>query len=427
MRNSHLLNLKSFLFFILFNLISINIQAAKNISLSNGETLQLIGIGMHQELRNDIYIGALYGPDGVDDVEQLKSEHVTSRMSLRFMSSYSHRKLARHWKEKMAMNNARSQWQPLTNEIVEFSQLFMRNMQAGDELNLDYIPGQGTNVYLNSTLFKTIENPAFFVTALNVWLGNIPPTKAFKTSIRGLDSETRKQTYIEQYDSLKPVNGRFDDDLVILNAPVVAAAAVSAAAIVSATTSPIKIKKKSSKKSTKTAKKATKKPPAKKKQSTKKAQKKATPSKTTPKSSKKTKIADKPKTELKKPPAKKVAQVTKKKTPVKIAKTKPKRKDLFDADLIAGSYARDLINAIRQHQKYPVKAIRANEQGDVTAKVTIDSNGELLNISLVEKSGSRILDRAAKKIINKTAPFQAIPKELKLKTYEFEVPMSFKL
>lgn len=409
-------------FFLSCTLIFIGNSANADISanLSDGDQLELKGIGIYQELRNDIYIGALFGPQSVTNVEQLKDDNVAKRMSLRFVNSYSNRKLARHWKERMAMNNPRSRWQPMTRDIVGFSRLFKRSFESGDEINIDHIPGQGTEVYLNGTLFTTIKTQGFVDILLNVWLGNIPPTKAFKTSIRGQDNDNTKSGFISRYSGLQPIKGRFDSDLA--PPPTVAAVAKPAP--------------------TQTQKAPAKKPPVK--------VAKAPPKKTTPKPAPK-KVATQPPAGSTTPPATKPADnatkvaVVKKEDikadipkkqevseppPQKVAKLTPPpvvEEDFFDADLIAGSYKRDLINEIREHQQYPRKAYVKGDEGDVTAQVTIDQDGEIVEIEITEKSNSRILNRAVPKLIRKAAPFTIIPKELKQEEFTFEVPISFKL
>ncbi|WP_444998240.1 TonB family protein [Aliikangiella sp. IMCC44359] len=430
------------LFAFSFIFIGVVSQSKANITaqLSNNDNLKLMGIGVFQELRNDIYVGALFGPQSINNPDELKDDNVAKRMSIKFLSGYSNRKLARHWKERMAMNNSRSQWQPFTREIVGFSKLFKRALQAGDEINIDYIPGVGTQVYLNSTLFTTIEKPEFARILLNVWLGNIPPTKAFKKSIRGQDDSNTKNGYIAQYEGLQAIKGRFDDDLV------------DDTKVAQADEPPKESAEETKKASTKVAKvdtkkKETKKQTPKKKPPVKKEAKASTPpaQKATPTNNKKTEVKQTPKTAKPdiKPDIKlqsNIAETTPKTSNKPKAKTEPKKvasiekkppppieEDFFDADLITGSYTRDLINSIRRYQEYPRKALVDRKEGDVTAKVTINSEGEIIDIELTERSGSRILDRAVGRIIKKAAPFQAIPKELKQKEFVFDVPISFQL
>ncbi|WP_185964302.1 TonB family protein [Aliikangiella marina] len=386
-------------------------------SLSDGDELSLIGIGMYQELRNDIYIGALFGPSSVTNVDQLKDDNVAKRMSIRFVSEYSNRKLARHWKERMAMNNPRNQWQPLTREIVGFSNLFKRRLVSGDEINIDHIPGVGTQIYLNKTLFTTVNKSGFANLLLNVWLGNIPPTKAFKSSIRGLDQDAIKTDFITKYTVMEPVKGRFDADLAPPTpaTPVVtrvARAAPQQRAPARAEPKKAEPKKPEPKKEEPVQQVAQKQPAAKppvteKKDEAKPVQVAKAETKPEPK-----------KPEPKKEPPKKVAKLTP--PPVE-------EEPFIDADLIAGSYKRDLVNSIRQFQEYPARAYRQKKEGDVTAKVTLIRDGSVKEIELIERSGSRILDKAVTKMIRRAAPFQEIPSELEQEEFVFEVPISFTL
>ena len=417
-------------------------------SLPQGNSLKLLGIGMHQELRNDIYIGALFAPDSITSVDQLKGDEIAKRMSIRFVAKYSHRKMARHWKERLAMNNPREQWQPLTREIVGFSRIFKRSLEIGDELNIDHIPGVGTQVYLNGTLFQTIEKEGFIDLLLNVWLGTNPPTKAFKKSIRGQDAEEIQLSFETKYQALQPIPGRFDADL----APVTKVASADETANKN-TTQPAETKAKkpaatTTQKKTPAKKVAAKTPPPQQKKPEQSQKKVATTKpKTNAGSSVAKKAADtvadvskvakldkdnfKPdislsstlKTEPKKQPVQKTASLDK---PSEAA-AQELEEEFFDADLISGSYTRDLLNSIRQFQQYPKKALVNGDQGDVLAKVKIDADGEIIDFSIVERSGSRVLDKAVTRMVKKAAPFQAIPKELKLQEFEFEVPISFQL
>ena len=62
----------------------------------------------------------------------------------------------------------------------------------------------------------------------------------------------------------------------------------------------------------------------------------------------------------------------------KVAK-REQPEEIFDADLLSGSYTQELINTIRKFQSYPKKALKEGAEGDVTIMVTIDKAGELLD------------------------------------------------
>ncbi|NVJ61329.1 MAG: TonB family protein [Gammaproteobacteria bacterium] len=350
------------------------IFAAQTVTLGNGTTLELKGIGKAAEFRTDIYIGTIYAPRGVDSFSIIKETNTPKRIAVRYIvgDSYSYRKVGRHFKERIALNNAREIWQPMTREIVTFSRLFTENFIAGDEIRLDYVPGTGTKVFLNGVLFETFKNPEFFNLFINAWVGSVPPSKSFKQGIMGELPQSDSNALIAEFSGLNTIKGRF----------VLSTEAVE------------------------------------------------------PKEEPKAQVVEKPKP---KPQPKPKQEVAKKPEPKPQPKPKPKQEvvkkpepeppeeDFIDEDLIRGSYVRDLISAVRKNQEYPRDALINGDQGDAVAMVSISRDGEVSDVELIERTGSRILDRAILKMIKKTAPFPEVPKELSDTTFTFEIPVSYQL
>jgi periplasmic protein TonB len=432
---------------------SYSASASLDIVLEKNNPVSLFGIGVHQEKRFDIYVGALYAPSTVTDISALSDQYIAKRMSLKFISKYSNRKMARMWKQRIAMNNAKSQWRPLTKEIVQFASLFKRAMQSGDEVNIDYIPSVGTKVYLNATEFMTIKKPEFFELLLNIWLGSVPPTEKFKTGISGANPQGLQAELIAKFDALTPVVGRFDKDLKKPETQV--ASAVKKPNNTSKSkpqaTQPSKKSNTATKKEKPTpaitqaqakqiaATQADNAPPAnspsKKPEVSKSGASKDLLFKTDLGAKKIVKL-DQPKPKLEnsqinsdsvnnlnqsEPSKSDTIPAVK-----KVAKLDPPE-EFFDADLLSGSYTQELINTIKKYQSYPKRALAAGEEGNVTALVTIDKDGEILDYEITERAASRTLNREVLRMIRRAAPFPKIPPELKLKQFEFEVPMNFKL
>lgn len=64
---------------------------------------------------------------------------------------------------------------------------------------------------------------------------------------------------------------------------------------------------------------------------------------------------------------------------------------------------------IEQNRTYPSVARRRREEGMATLKIKIDERGALADVQLVMGSGSFHLDRAARRMVEKSAPFPAPP------------------
>lgn len=426
--------------------LSIQKASSAETSLSNGTQLNLFGIGIHQEKRNDIYVGALFSPEQITDVADLNDTYMSKRMSFKFVAKYTPRQLSRLWKQRIAMNNSKSVWRPMTKEIIQFSRIFKRPMQDGDLINIDYIPGIGTEVFLNNTSFLTVEKPEFYQLLLNIWVGTIPPTEAFKEGITGKIPDSLQASYLDRFNSVETIAGRFDEDKAAPATKVAQTPAVTKPAVVN-------------------------KPVTTQKQPEPKPQQQAVvkndpPVQTIPPQSNNdvARPLDQPKTEIESekvarkdlvdlgtlPEVKpqlvtdsdpvtdsnnenteqaKTSEPEKKAEVEKVAKldAPEPEEDFFDADLAAGSYTLDLISSIRKYQTYPKKALAAGDEGDITVMITIDNEGSIVSNKILKRSGSRILDRAVLRMIRKAQPFPKIPAELNMTEFEFEVPLTFRL
>ncbi len=61
---------------------------------------------------------------------------------------------------------------------------------------------------------------------------------------------------------------------------------------------------------------------------------------------------------------------------------------------------------------YPEQAIRNNINGDLLLDVAINPDGSIQSVRILRSSGKRVLDNAAKKIVNMAAPYPPLSKEI---------------
>lgn len=90
-------------------------------------------------------------------------------------------------------------------------------------------------------------------------------------------------------------------------------------------------------------------------------------------------------------------------------------------------YTAKLQKHTAKHVEYPKRAQQRNWQGLVKLRVTIDAQGQVQNIQVLEESNYSSLNRAALRSVERANPYPAIPGELGLESYEFIVPINFKL
>jgi len=91
----------------------------------------------------------------------------------------------------------------------------------------------------------------------------------------------------------------------------------------------------------------------------------------------------------------------------------------IDSNSTTKGAAADYINTFREYVErvgnlnYPAQARAQSITGDVRLMVIINNDGTIKAISLLESSGSRILDEGAKQSVRKAAPFGKFTKDMR--------------
>ncbi len=182
----------------------------KTAVLKDGSVLMLNGLGKAKQLSDDFYIGALYLPRPIRSADGIASYTGPKRMEIRIVAKrVSGRRLNQYWKDAITINNDKSIWQPQVRDVLAFANLFTKhNLTTGDTIDIDYIPGEGTLVYVNGYRIGRFSSGSLYNLILNTWIGPRPPSSAFKIGIMGgNDSETQLKLQ-EEFLSLSPSDAR---------------------------------------------------------------------------------------------------------------------------------------------------------------------------------------------------------------------------
>ncbi|HSC66599.1 MAG TPA: energy transducer TonB, partial [Cellvibrio sp.] len=101
-------------------------------------------------------------------------------------------------------------------------------------------------------------------------------------------------------------------------------------------------------------------------------------------------------------------------------------KESFDA-----KYLHEWSTKIEQvgNRNYPAEALSRHITGNLRLSVVINPDGTIFEIKVLQSSGQRILDDAARQIVRLSAPFAAFPAEIRkqadrlqiIRTWNFEI------
>ncbi|MEA3276474.1 MAG: energy transducer TonB, partial [Pseudomonadota bacterium] len=90
-------------------------------------------------------------------------------------------------------------------------------------------------------------------------------------------------------------------------------------------------------------------------------------------------------------------------------------------------YLAELQRAIARHRFYPRKARRDGLEGVVRVFFVIEADGRITGVRIAGSSGSKLLDEAAVKTLNRLGRFKPIPGEIGRKRWPLRVPINFAL
>ncbi len=90
-------------------------------------------------------------------------------------------------------------------------------------------------------------------------------------------------------------------------------------------------------------------------------------------------------------------------------------------------YEQLLVAWLKKHKKYPRRAKRLRIEGEGWLRILIDRTGAVQRIELEQRTGNRLLDKAALEMAAQADPFPPMPKNDPRQELEFIVPILFAL
>ena len=156
------------------------VELPEVIRLDRSESrLVLNGAGIREFLTVDVYVAALYLTVPRRSIEGVLKLDESVSLQLHFLHSISRQRLIDEWVEILQRNQPPEALPTLQTEL-DRSRSFFRDVQCGDTITLDYVPGQGGRATFNGERMGETVGTAFFRAALGVWLGPRPTQPSLK-------------------------------------------------------------------------------------------------------------------------------------------------------------------------------------------------------------------------------------------------------
>lgn len=360
-------------------------------SIAKAEPM-LNGISSHQELGKEQFIGALFSETISNNADTLLAASQPMRIEMKILSEdgMSPRRFSRMWIDGMAINNNPNVLTEQANNIVKLDSLFKGRLLKGDHVVFKLSPGKGVDVSINGSALGTIGDDKFFSLLLSSWIGKVPLSSEFKDNmlkVGDVGSSLRGR-----FDQIQPSAQRATD-LASWSGASVASSAKSSAR---SSASNIDVDAIESSKPSITL------PPI---SGIEEASSSAISSKAT----------------------KSVAAASS--APAVVKDDDEDSAPAFTAQTLLARqfYVKEAMKLINKRVRYPATAQQKGQEGSVRVTVTLDRQGNIINIVASETSRYSALTREALAAIERAAPFPALPAEISGNTLEFTAPIRFTL
>jgi len=150
-----------------------DVQVPDSVQLA-GQTVPLNGVGLREVFWVNVYIGGLYLPQKATTPEVAISQDGPKRIAMYFVHDASLKKVISAWNEGFSDNNSRQVQDAIRARQAKFNS-FDWDLKEGDNVFLDWIPGEGTRVTIKDKVAGTIEGRDFYDALMRIWLGPEPP------------------------------------------------------------------------------------------------------------------------------------------------------------------------------------------------------------------------------------------------------------
>ena len=149
------------------------VDVPQSVTIEN-TALVLNGAGIRKKLFIKVYVGSLYLSAKQTTVDNILADPGAKSIVMNFLyKEVSTKKLVDGWNKGFTDNSSSKELKALQERINQFNSLFT-TVYKGDEIRLDYLPGEGTQVRLNGTLKGSVPGEDFYRALLKIWLGSKP-------------------------------------------------------------------------------------------------------------------------------------------------------------------------------------------------------------------------------------------------------------
>jgi hypothetical protein len=150
-----------------------------------GTRLVLNGAGIRTRFFFKVYVGALYLPARSQDPAAIVAADEPKCVRIVFLRDVSRDDLRKAYHSGIEKNSTPEQFAALEPKLDELSRLLPEKIREGSELQVAYLPGQGTLLTHSEGARGTVEGKDFSDAMFRTWLGDRPAEESLKQAMLG--------------------------------------------------------------------------------------------------------------------------------------------------------------------------------------------------------------------------------------------------
>ena len=153
-----------------------------------GKELKLNGAGLRTKLIFKVYAAGLYLTEKKNAVPDVLAAPGPRRVAITMLREISSDDFGKAFMDGLNANTDKSERTKILPQTMKFGEVFaqIQTLKKGDQMLLDWTPGEGTQCYLNGKkIGELMPDVAFYNAVLRIWLGDKPVDSSLKPALLG--------------------------------------------------------------------------------------------------------------------------------------------------------------------------------------------------------------------------------------------------
>jgi hypothetical protein len=153
-----------------------------------GKELKLNGAGLRTKVIFKVYALGLYLPEKKTTVADVLASPGPRRVAITIKRKLTSDEFGHAFMEGLNANSDKAERTKILPQTMKFGEMFaqIQGLKEGDQLIMDWLPGEGTQCQLNGKkIGELVPDIAFYNAILRIWIGDNPVDSSLKPALLG--------------------------------------------------------------------------------------------------------------------------------------------------------------------------------------------------------------------------------------------------